>query len=109
MLVHYGFELEAPRVTEELSAWNDPPAFGATRDRSVLGSLRRVKDGAWHHFAYRNRSLPEAASRQWEGLYTHPSLPKRPVMGRTWRPIDLVAAHLMPGAILIEPTRERPE
>ncbi|WP_146908541.1 DUF6933 domain-containing protein [Arenimonas daejeonensis] len=98
VLVHYGFDLDQPRVAAELSAWNDPPAFAATRDRSVLGSLRRVKDDAWHHFAYYNRSLPEAALQQWDGFYSHPSLPKRPVFGRSWRPLELVASRLMPGA-----------
>lgn len=108
LLVHYGFDLDQPRVAEELSAWHDPPAFGATRDRSVLGSLRRVKDDAWHHVAYANRSLPEAASRQWEGLYAHPSLPRNPRGGHYWRPLELVTARLMPGANLIEAVREQP-
>ena len=70
--------------------------YAATADRSLLASMNRFKDDAWHHLAYRNRSLPEAAAGQWEGLFTHPSLVSEG-RGRhhhsAWRqPLDLVRA-----------------
>ncbi len=91
---HYG--IESHIADRELECWQSPPQFAATRDRSLLGSLNRVKDDAWHHFAYHNRALPEAAARQWEGLFTHPSLGRG--RGRFnmdyHRPLDLVRARL---------------
>lgn len=96
LFAHYGFDLEQPKVAAELLAWNDPPQFAKTLDRSVLSTLGRVKYGAWHHFAHYNRSLPEAALRQWEGLYSHPTLPRNPrSRSQYWTPIALVADRLM--------------
>ena len=103
LLDHFGFDLDQPRVTAELRSWEAPPAFAKTQDRSVLGSLRRVKDEAWYHFAYHNRSLPEAAARQWDGLFTHPSLPRHPrIRSNTWPPLELVQMRLLPAATVIE-------
>jgi len=103
LFLHYGFELEQPRVAAELRAWDVPPQFAKTQDRSLLGSLRQVKDNAWFHFAYANRSLPEAAARQWEGLFTHPSLPRHPLIrSNTWPPIELVRAALQPTADVVD-------
>lgn len=97
LFIHYGFDLEAPKVGAELRAWDAPLTFGKTRDRSLLGSMNRFKDEAWHHFAHFNRSLPEAASRQWEGFFRHPSFaqPGRRYGFDAWqRPIDLVRFRL---------------
>lgn len=103
LLTHYGFDLNQARVTAELSAWDEPLSYAKTVDRSLLGSLRRVKEDSWIHFAYQNRSLPEAAARQWTGLFSHPSLPIHPrIRSRTHQPIDLVRARLLPAAVVVE-------
>lgn len=99
LLLHYGFELDSPQVASELQAWNTPARYAKTQDRSLLGSMNRFKGQAWDHFVWRNRSLPEAAARQWEGLFRHPSLaaPGEPSSGSAWhRPLDLVRARLLP-------------
>ena len=108
LLRHYGFDLNQPNVTAELSSWDLPPVFAKTQDRSLLGSLRNVKDDAWYHFAYRNRSLPEAAARQWEGLFSHPSLPRHPrIRSNTWPPLELLQMRLLPAAQVIDLTSRR--
>jgi hypothetical protein len=97
-LLHYfGVDLEQPKVVAELKAWDCEPQPACTRDRSVLASLRRVKEDAWHHFACQDRSLPAAAAQQWEGIFTHPSLPNVPGLGRYHRPLELVLERLLPG------------
>lgn len=99
LLGHFGFDLEQPQVRAELMAWETPPQHAKTLDRSLLGSLIRVKFETWDHFAHYNRSLPEAAARQWEGLFSHPSLPRHPrIRAGTWRPLELVQARLLPKA-----------
>ncbi len=108
LLSHYGFDLDQPRVTAELLAWGEPPIYAKTRDRSLLGSLRRVKEDSWIHFAYQNRSLPEAAARQWVSLFSHPSLPVHPrIRSKTHQPIDLVRACLLPAAEIVELSARR--
>jgi hypothetical protein len=109
LLAHFGFDPAQPRVLAELQAWEAPPQYARTLDRSLLGSLRRVKDEAWHHFAYQNRSLPEAAARQWDGLFTHPSLPRHPrIRSNTWPPVELVQMRLLPAADVIDLATRRP-
>jgi hypothetical protein len=108
LLMHYGFDLDQPRVGAELLAWDEAPSFACTQDRSLLGTLRRVKDEAWFHFAYRDRSLPDAAAHQWEGLFTHPSLPRNPrIRGNSHTPLDLVRARLLPAADVVDLARRR--
>lgn len=99
LLRHYGLDPAWPDAAAELAAWATAPSFANTRDRSVLGSMREFKFGAWRHFALDNRGLPNAAAQQWEGFYRHPSFAKP---GRTYgthdwqRPLDLVAQRLRP-------------
>lgn len=103
LLMHYGFDPASPMCEAELQAWAEPPVYAATRDRSLLGSMNQFKEMAWHHFAYVDRSLPEAASRQWEGLFRHPELArtrKRYDYTAWQRPIDLVAARLLPAGLV---------
>ena len=93
LLLHYGFDPDSPLCATELSAWDAAPTYAATADRSLLGSMNRFKDDAWHHFAYVNRSLPDAAAGQWEGLFRHPDLArtrKRYDYSAWQRPVDLV-------------------
>jgi hypothetical protein len=101
---HYGIDDTLPGPAAEVAAWSAFPALAKTADRSVLGSLNQFKDAAWHHFAFENRSLPEAAARQWEGLYRHPSFakPGRRYGYDDWeRPLDLVVKRLVPGAVVL--------
>lgn len=104
VLRHYGIDPMAPGAAAEVAAWQAGLVFGKTRDRSVLGSMNQFKDMAWAHFAYHDRSLPEAALRQWEGLYRHPSFapPGRKYGYGDWqRPLDLVRRRLAPSAEII--------
>ena len=108
LLMHYGFDLNLPRVAAELSAWDEPLAYAKTLDRSLLGSLRRVKEDSWIHFAYQDRSLLEAAARQWTGLFSHPSLPIHPrIRSKTHGPLDLVRARLLPAGEVVELSARR--
>jgi hypothetical protein len=105
---HYGIDDTLPGPAAEIAAWSAFPALAKTVDRSVLGSLNQFKGAAWNHFAFQNRSLPEAAARQWQGLYRHPSFakPGRQYGYGDWeRPLHLVARRLIPGAIIIEVPR----
>src|SRR5690606_26250670 len=107
LLLHYGFDPDSPLCAAELSAWDEVPTYAATRDRSLLGSMNRFKDDAWDHFAYVDRSLPEAAARQWEGLFRHPGLArtrKRYDYSAWHRPLDLVAARLVPAGLVMPGT-----
>lgn len=95
LFVHFGFDTRQPGVAAELAAWNAPPSYAKTLDRSLVGTLNRMRLELWHYFAHGNPSLPEAAARQWEGLFTHVSLPRHPrIRSNTWRPIDLVQMRL---------------
>jgi len=93
---HFG--LSGPLVDAEIAAWSAAPTYARTRDRSLLGSMRTFRDDAWRHFAYENRSLPDAAARQWEGFFRHPSLVDArfsPNHHRNWhRPLELACARL---------------
>jgi hypothetical protein len=95
--VHFGFDPNAPLVAAELRAWDEPPIYAKTRDRSLLGSMNRYRDEAWQHFAHASRSLPEVAAQLWQGLFRHPSLapPGRRYGYDAWhRPLDLVQMRL---------------
>jgi hypothetical protein len=104
LLLHYDFNPEWPQCTAELAAWEAPPTYANSSDRSLSGSLNRFKLEAWHSFADRNRSLPEIAASWWEGIFGHPSLPKsHRGSGHYHRPLDLVLDKLAPpGTVLIE-------
>jgi hypothetical protein len=106
---HFGISEALPGPAAEVAAWSVFPRLAKTADRSVLGSMNQFKDLVWHHFAFENRSLPEAAARQWEGLYRHPSFakPGRRYGCHDWeRPLNLVVKRLFPGAVV--PSVEMP-
>lgn len=95
LFAHYGIGGEL--ADAELLAWTKPLHYAATRDRSLLGSLRQFKDAAWHRFAYGGRALPMAAGDQWLGLFRHPSLvkPGERYGYQHWQqPLDLVRDRL---------------
>lgn len=103
ILLHYDFNPNWAQCSAELAAWEAPPAYANTADRSLLGSMNQFKLEAWHGFAGGNFSLPEAAASWWEGIFSHPSLPKsRHGGGRYHRPLDLVVEKLAPpGTVLV--------
>lgn len=108
LFAHYG--ISGALADAELLAWTAPPHYAATRDRSLLGSLRRFKDETWHRFAYSDRALPMAAGDQWQGLFRHPDFAKageRYGYQHWQRPLDLLRVRLQstmhepePGATL---------
>ncbi|GLQ51833.1 DUF6933 domain-containing protein [Dyella flava] len=104
LLLHYDFDPEWPQCSAELAAWEAPPIYANTSDRSLLGSMNRFKLEAWHRFADGNRSLPEVAASWWEGIFSHPALPKsHHGSGHYHRPLDLVLDKLAPpGTMLID-------
>lgn len=101
---HYGIDHTLPGPAAEIAGWSAFPVLAKTADRSVLGSMKQFREAAWAHFAFENRSLPEAAARQWEGFYRHPSFAKsdRKYGYHDWqRPLDLVVQRLVPGAVVL--------
>jgi len=104
LLLHYGFNPEWPQCSAELTAWEAPPTYAKTNDRSLLGSMNQFKLEAWHSFADGDRSLLEVAASWWEGIFGHPSLPKSHFgSGHYHRPLDLVLHKLAPpGTELID-------
>lgn len=95
LFAHYG--IYGALADAELLAWAAPPHYAATRDRSLLGSLRQFKDAAWYRFAYDGRALPMAADDQWQGLFRHPCLvkPGERYGYQHWqRPLDLARVRL---------------
>lgn len=102
---HYGFDLDASLAGAELRAWDAVPTFANTRDRSLVGSLNRLRFEAWHHFAHAHRSLPEVAARQWDGLFRHPSLVRPDNRDGYGHPLELVRARLTAEAALQSSTR----
>lgn len=98
LFLHFGLDPSTTLAGTELRAWDNRPVYANTRDRSLLGSLNRYRFEAWNHFAYGDRSLPDVAARQWEGLFRHPSLaaPSRPYGYDAWkRPLNLVYERLI--------------
>ena len=97
LLLHYDFSPEWPQCAAELSAWEAPSTYANTSDRSLLGSMNRLKLETWHRFADGNRSLPEAAASWWEGVFGHPSLnSSHHGSGHYHRPLDLVLDKFVP-------------
>lgn len=71
--------LHGEGVDAELRGFDAGFTFANTRNRSLLGSLNERKFGLWMALEHTAQSLPEAAARDWGGLF------KRPVAGRTTR------------------------
>ena len=102
LLMHYGFDPGWPHCTQELLAWETAPILANTRDRSLLGSMNRLKLESFDHFAFKNRSLPEAAASWWEGMFRHPTLPDYDKKYTWHRPVELVAQRLAPpGTVML--------
>jgi len=97
LLLHYHFDPGWPQCSAELAAWEVPPAYAKTNDRSLLGSMNEFKLETSHCFARGYGSFPEVAAQWWEGLFGHPSLPKSPYGNDHYhRPLSLILDKLAP-------------
>ena len=94
---HHG--LRGPGVDAELHGFDAGFAFAASRDRSLLASLNQRKFELWMTLEHSDRSLPEAAARDWDGLFKHPALGRNVRHNMEYhRPLDLLRQHLLPAA-----------
>lgn len=91
--------LRGPGVDAELHGFDAGFTFGATRDRSLLASLNQRKFGFWMALEHSDRSLPEAAAHEWDGLFKHPALGRNERHNMEYhRPLDLLRQRLLPPA-----------
>lgn len=91
--------LRGPGVDAELHGFDAGFAFGATRDRSLLASLNQRKFGFWMDLEHSDRSMPEAAAQDWDGLFKHPALGRNERYKMEYhRPLDLLRQRLLPAA-----------
>lgn len=94
---HHG--LRGAGVDAELHGFDAGFAFAATRDRSLVSSLNQRKFELWMTLEHSERSLPEAAAREWDGLFKHPALGRNTRHNMEYhRPLDLLRQHLLPAA-----------
>lgn len=85
-------------VGAELRGFDGGFTCARTRDRSLLGSLNERKFGLWMALEHTLQSLPEAAARDWDGLFKHPALGRNTRHNMEYhRPIDLVRQRLSGG------------
>jgi hypothetical protein len=88
-------ELRGNGVDAELRGFDAGFACARTRDRSLLGSLNERKFGLWMVLEHTAQSLPEAAARDWDGLFKHPALGRNTRHDMDYhRPRDLVRERL---------------
>lgn len=96
------FDIAGPLVDAELDGLHAGFTFAPTRDRSLLSSLNNRKFGAWIGFEHQGFSLVDAAEREWDGLFKHPSLKTGARYDMDWhRPLDLLKKHLMPAPVIL--------
>jgi hypothetical protein len=104
---HFG--LKGPRVDGELLGFEAGLAFGATRDRSLLGTLNQYRFETWMQFEHAGLSPVLAAERLWKGFFGHPALgPNARHGGRYHRPLDLLRERLQDSAEIIEFATRKP-
>lgn len=97
------YGLRGPKVDAELRGFDAGLAFGATRDRSLLGTLNQYKWETWMRFEHDGMAPAQAAERLWDGLFGHPALGRNVRFGdRYHRPLDLLRAHLLESAEIID-------
>lgn len=90
---HFG--LRGDDVDAELGGFDAGFAFGATRDRSLPGTMNQYRFETWMQFEHDGPSPVRAAERLWAGLFGHPALgPDARHGGRYHRPLDLLRARL---------------
>ncbi|WP_458072089.1 DUF6933 domain-containing protein [Rhodanobacter sp. BL-MT-08] len=91
--------LRGTGVDAELAGFHAGFAFGSTRDRSLLSSLNQRKFAFWMALEHSNRSLPEVAAQEWDGLFKHPALGRNERHNMEYhRPLDLLRQRLQPAA-----------
>ena len=97
---HFG--LRGSGVDAELAGLDAGFSFASTRDRSLLASLNQRKLGIWLDMEHSDRSLSEAAAKDWEGLFRHPALGRNARHNMDYHePLDLVRKRLMPAASVL--------
>ncbi|MFT4256026.1 MAG: hypothetical protein QM599_03585 [Pseudoxanthomonas sp.] len=97
---HHG--LHGDGVDAELRGFDAGFAFAATRDRSLLASMNDRKFGFWMDLEHSDRPLPDAAARDWNGLFKHPALGRNARYNMEYHvPLELVRQRLMPVARII--------
>lgn len=103
---HFG--LHGTKVDAELRGFDAGFALGATRDRSLLGTLNQYRFETRMQFEHDGPSPMRAAERLWEGLFGHPALgPEARHGGLYHRPLDLLCERL-PSEIIESAPRQRP-
>jgi hypothetical protein len=103
---HHG--LRGSGVDAELHGFHAGFSFAATRDRSLLASLNQRKIGFWMDLEHSDRSLPEAAAQDWDGLFKHPALGRNERHNMDYhRPLDLIRQRLLPAATILPLTSTR--
>ncbi len=96
-------------VDAELHGFDAGFAFAATRDRSLLASLNQRKFGFWLALEHGDRSMPEVAAQEWDGLFKHPALGRDTRYNMDYhRPLDLLRQRLLPAARIIPFNRAAP-
>ncbi|EIL94383.1 hypothetical protein AB7849_08380 [Rhodanobacter sp. 115] len=104
---HHG--LRGPGVDAELHGFDAGFAFAATRDRSLLSSLNQRKFAFWLALEHGDRSLPEVAAQEWDGLFKHAALGRNARHNMEYhRPLDLLRQHLLPAAQMLPFDRAAP-
>ncbi|MDE2315656.1 MAG: hypothetical protein KGK06_04545 [Xanthomonadaceae bacterium] len=97
---HHG--LRGAGVDAELHGFDAGFAYAATRDRSLVSSLNQRKFELWMMLEHSDRSLSEAASRDWDGLFKHPALGRNTRHNMEYhRPLDLLRQRLLPAAQIL--------
>lgn len=97
---HHG--LRGAGVDAELHGFDAGFAYASTRDRSLVSSLNQRKFELWMMLEHSDRSLPEAAARDWDGLFKHPALGRNTRHAMEYhRPLDLLRQRLLPAAQIL--------
>lgn len=66
--------VRGPGVDAELRGFDAGFSFPATCDGSLLSSPNQRKFAFWLALEHSDRSLPEVAAQEWEGLFKHSTL-----------------------------------
>lgn len=95
--------LRGPNVDAELRLFDAGFAFGATRDRSLLGTMNQYRFETWMQFEHDGMSPVRAAERLWGGFFAHPALGINAGHGgRYHRPLDLLRERLQTSAEIVD-------
>jgi hypothetical protein len=102
------FGLRGPKVDAELRGFDAGFAFGATRDRSLLGTLNRCRFETSVLFEHDGWFPAQAAECFWNGLFSHPALGRNARHGGPYhRPLDLLRERLADSVESLDLARRR--